>query len=84
MSELTPEEQANYEELEQLYRELSNTKISDYLISLREKIISRIARVDDEKLLWKETGKLWIIDNLINKKQSTYNEIKRMDAVVNG
>ena len=79
---VTKEEKEYYELCLAIYNELSNTKLHESLSDLRERSITRVARFTDEKMVWKELGKLEIIDDLVNKKKHLYNEIKRLEEVM--
>lgn len=78
---MTEDEQQYYDNCIAIYKELKNTKLYEYLTTLREKIIHKIARTDDEKKLWKEVGRLHLLDDLTDKKITSYTEIKRIDAL---
>ena len=80
--EITKEEKEYYDKCVEIYGELSNTKLLESLKDLREQIINRVARLDDEKKVWKELGKLWVIDHLIGRKQHLYNEVKRVETLM--
>lgn len=79
MSELSREEQEYYDRCVTIHNELSNTKLLESLIDLREQTINRVARLDNEKLVWKELGKLYILDVLVGKKERVIQEIRRLE-----
>jgi len=81
---ISSEELEYYERCKQIYHELSNTKLLDSLNDLREQTINRVARVNTDREVWKELGKLHVIDMLIGKKTAVYNEIKRVETIIDG
>ena len=77
---LTKEEEQILDTSRQLYRELQNAPLlQERLRDLREQFINRIARLDDEKTIWKELGKLWLVDHMLNFQKKTFQTIKRLE-----
>ena len=79
--ELTREEAEYLDTCKAVYNELKDTKLYDYLIKLREKIIHRIANSETDRDAHINIGSLKIIDDLIDKRISAFNEIKRIESI---
>jgi len=78
---LTTEEIEYYDNCKAIYRELNNTKLYELLNNTREKIIHKIANSENDRDMWINVGRLKTLDDLLDKKLTSYNEVKRMDAL---
>ena len=78
---MTEEERTYYDNCHSIYKELTGTKLLEYLVTLRDKSIHRIATSKSNEELWGNVGELRIIDNLTKKGRVSFNEIKRIDAL---
>ena len=82
MKSITKEEEEYYTNCKEIYKELNGTKLFEYLEKLREKVIHRIAHSENDRQTHIELGSLKIIDTLIDKRQQSYNELKRIETII--
>lgn len=77
--ELSAEDADYLAKCRQLYKIFSNENITSLLSELRDYSITRASKLDNEKLVWKELGKVELVQLLLNKQNSLFNEIKRIE-----
>jgi len=78
---ITKEEVEYLERCKKIYSELNNTSLMECLSDLKEQTIARIAKLDTDREVWKELGKLWMLDHITSMKSKLFNEIKRVEKL---